>query len=162
MPNFYRNLQFDFKYLICVAVCVQIMQIARIGVPWEAEVLWSEFHPKHPPYIWKSMRKSWRKCFEEKLCLGTPRFSDLNFILAGIFYSHLSVHEENYVHFKVHEGNYVHGENLKEFFFKKTLLRGSVIRISSLPVSSTRISMILSWGDTDQWPLGSLQNKLSL
>ena len=31
-PNFYQNLQF-------VLPCVQIMQIARIGVPWEAEVL---------------------------------------------------------------------------------------------------------------------------
>ena len=66
IPKVYRNLQFDFKYLICVAVCVQIMQIDRIGVPWEAEVLWSKFHPKHPPYIWKSMRKSWRKCYEKK------------------------------------------------------------------------------------------------
>ena len=109
IPNFYQNSQF-------VLPCVQIMQIARIGVPWEAEVLWSEFHPEHPPYIWKSMRKSWTKCFVNKLCLGTPRFSDLNFIPAGIIYSHLSVHEENHVHFKVHEGNYVHGENLKDFF----------------------------------------------
>ena len=36
------------------------------------------------------------------------------------------------------------------------IFRGSVIR------NAARISMILSWGDTYQWPLGSLQNKLSL
>ena len=41
--------------------------------------------------------------------------------------------------------------------------RGSVIWISSLPGSSSCISMILSWHwPSDQWPLESLQNKLSL
>ena len=103
IPNFYRNLQF-------VLPCVQIMQIARIGVPWEAEVLWSEFHPcRDPllafpwyyldtdqvtsdhskvyktscPYIWKSTRNTWE-----------ARSSDLNF-LPSLLAPHC--HEENYV-----------------------------------------------------------------
>ena len=65
------------------------MQIARIGVPWEAEVLWSEFHPKHPPYIWKSWGKVEENVLRKNFSLGR---------------------------------------------------RGSVIRISSMPGSSTRIS----------------------
>ena len=46
------------------------MQIARIGVPWEAEVLWSEFHPKHPPYIWKSWGKVEENVLRKNFALG--------------------------------------------------------------------------------------------